>query len=199
MASFTEYLFCGLFPWLCIQESVQRSTTILVERASFIKQLIFPAQLLPVSVNLTALFHLAIAFVPFLLLVVYWGHSHPTFWIFLLPLIVFQWGIAQGISWLVAAIAVYLRDVVQVVTLGLTVWMFLSPIIYPLEIIPERWQYWIWLNPITVLVDSYRGVILEGRYPTIAAWTTLAATASASCIFGYWVFQRLKPGFSDVL
>jgi lipopolysaccharide transport system permease protein len=198
-AGFTEYLFCGLFPWICIQESIQRSSTILLERASFIKQMIFPAHLLPVSVNLTALFHLAIAFMVFLVVVVYWGHTHPGFWIFLLPLVVFQWAITQGVSWMVAALAVYLRDVVQVVTLGLTVWMFLSPILYPLEMVPEGWKSVIWINPITYLVDSYRGIILEGRSPELSAWMTLGVTSLVLFTLGYWVFKRLKPGFSDVL
>lgn len=198
-ATFTEYLFCGLFPWMCIQESIQRSATILMERASFIKQLIFPAHLLPVSVNLTALFHQGIAFIPFLLVVVFLGHGHPAFWILLVPLAVLQWGIAQGISWMVAAVAVYLKDVVQLVTLVLTVWMFLSPILYPLEMVPDEFQTLIWLNPVTLLVESYRAVILEGRYPTLNTWMALTATSVFFYSFGYWVFHRLKSGFSDVV
>ena len=100
---------------------------------------------------------------------------------------------------MVAAVAVYLRDVVQVVSLGLTVWMFLSPIVYPMEMVPEKFQTLLWMNPVTLLVDGYRGIILEGRCPTLIAWMTLGSVAAISYGLGYWMFQRLKPGFSDVL
>ena len=198
-AGFTEYLFCGLFPWICIQDSVLRSSTILLERANFIKQLIFPAHLLTVSVNLSALFNLVVAFVPFLALVLLWGHGHPAYWVFLPSLLVLQWGIAQGISWFVAAVTVYLRDMAQLVSLGLTVWMFLSPILYPLNMVPDEWQPVIWLNPVTWLVDSYRAVILEGRCPAWNIWLLLFSAATGISALGYRVFQKLKAGFSDVL
>jgi len=198
-AGFTEYLFCGLFPWICIQDSILRSSTILVERANFIKQLIFPAHLLTVSVNLSALFNLVIAFVPFLILVLIWGHGYPAYWVLLLPLLFLQWGIAQGVSWLVAAVTVYLRDVAQLVSLGLTVWMFLSPILYPLDMVPDEWRSVIWLNPVTWLVDGYRAVILEGRCPSWTSWLLLASVALGASGGGYRVFQKLKAGFSDVL
>ena len=135
----------------------------------------------------------------FLILVLIWGHGYPAYWVLLLPLLFLQWGIAQGVSWLVAAVTVYLRDVAQLVSLGLTVWMFLSPILYPLDMVPDEWRSVIWLNPVTWLVDGYRAVILEGRCPSWTSWLLLASVALGASGGGYRVFQKLKAGFSDVL
>jgi lipopolysaccharide transport system permease protein len=98
-----------------------------------------------------------------------------------------------------AAAGVYLRDLSQVVGLLITVTMFLTPIFFPIEAVPKAYRDVILLNPLTFIVQQARDVTIFGRWPDFAGLSiyTLAALASLACAF--WVFQRLRNGFADVL
>jgi lipopolysaccharide transport system permease protein len=117
-----------------------------------------------------------------------------------LPVLVLpQLVLMLGAAWLVSSLGVFLRDTGQVVGLLLVAWMFLTPIIYPEQIVPARYQSFINANPFTPLVRNYRRVILEGASPdwTGLAYFTLFAIAVFVC--GYWWFARTRKNFADVI
>ena len=123
---------------------------------------------------------------------------HPTFLLFPLLLIP-QFLFTLGAAWLIASLGVFLRDIAQGITLLLMVWMYLTPIIYPESIVPDRFQMIINLNPFTSLVRNYRRLFLEGLGPD---WTGLAYFSIIAIIvfvFGYWWFARTRKNFSDVI
>ena len=115
--------------------------------------------------------------------------------ILLIPQLLF----ALGAAWLIASLGVYLRDIAQGMTLLLMAWMYLTPIIYPESIVPERFRTFIDLNPFTSLVRNYRHIFLDGLAPDwrgLAYFTTIAVVVF---IFGYWWFARTRRGFADVV
>jgi lipopolysaccharide transport system permease protein len=104
-----------------------------------------------------------------------------------------------GSSWLIASFGVFLRDITQGITLLLMAWMYLTPIIYPESIVPERFRPFLNFNPFTALVRSYRRIFLEGAAPDWSGLAYFAAFALLVFIFGYWWFARTRKSFADVV
>src|SRR5439155_156289 len=104
-----------------------------------------------------------------------------------------------GAAWLVASLGVFVRDIVQGITLVLMAWMYLTPIIYPESIVPAAYRSAINLNPFTPLVRNYRRVILDGLTPDWSGLAYFTAFALISFVFGYWWFARTRKNFADVI
>jgi len=197
--SFALYLFCGMLPWLAFAEGVTRSASVIVEQAPLIKKVVFPSEILPAYVVLSAL---VMEFVGLAILLVGVGLFYRGLgWtLVLLPVVmVFQFLFTMGVGWMLASLNVFLRDVGQVLGLGLTLWMFLTPIFYPAELMPARYGWVLYLNPMYYVVQAYRDVILEQRFPIAPQMLVLAAVATASFVLGHWFFRRSKHAFVDVL
>lgn len=195
---FWVFLFCGLLPWTAIHEGILRSATVVVEHADMVKKIAFPAEVLVVSVVTTALIHQGITLVVFLGALAVVGELAWTK-LFLLPVaLVFQVALTLGIGYLVAAIQVYFRDMVQVLGLVMNAWFYVTPIVYPMAMVPEKFWGFIQVNPLAVLVTLYRYAFLGGD---AARWKSgflaLTLTTVIFLVFGRWLFQRLKPGFAD--
>jgi homopolymeric O-antigen transport system permease protein len=196
---FALYLFCGLLPWTAFQEAVAASTQTVVAHANLVKRVVFPLEILPVSIVLTALVNQmfgTIALVVASLLIR--GELHATL-LWLPVLLVPQLMLTLGLSWLVASLGVFLRDIVQGVALLLTVWLYLTPIIYPESVVPDRFQPFITANPFTHLIRSYRRIMLEGAMPDWRGLAFFTTFALACFIFGYWWFARTRKNFADVI
>jgi lipopolysaccharide transport system permease protein len=196
---FALYLFCGLLPWTAFQEAVQHSSTTIVGHANLVKRVVFPLEILPVSLALTSLanqMYGTIALLIFLLIIR--GELHlTTLW---LPVLLVPQLIATlGVAWLVASLGVFLRDMVQGIALLLTTWLYLTPIIYPESVVPERFRPLINANPFTGLVRSYRRIMLEGSMPDWRGLAYFTIFALVCFVFGYWWFARTRKNFADVI
>jgi len=193
------YLFCGLLPWNAFQESLQLSANTIVSHANLVKRVVFPLETLPVSQSLAAVANQMFGTAALLIaIVVVRRELHVT--ILLLPLLIIPQLIATlGGAWLLASLGVFVRDIVQGITLFLTAWLYLTPIIYPESLVPERYRTAIQLNPFTPLVRNFRRVILEGTLPDWPGLAYFTAFAVVSFIFGYWWFARTRKNFSDVI
>ncbi|HEX7317929.1 MAG TPA: ABC transporter permease [Pyrinomonadaceae bacterium] len=193
------YLFCGLLPWTAFSETLLQSSGIVVAHANLVKRVVFPLETLPVAQALaslvTQLFGTAVLIVA---TVVIRGEFHVTaLWLFVL--LVPQMLLTLGGAWLVASLGVFVRDTAQVLGLLLMAWMYLTPIIYPEQVVPLRYRPALEINPFTPLVRSYRRALLEGLQPD---WPGLAyTTALALVVFllGYWWFARTRKNFADVI
>jgi len=106
---------------------------------------------------------------------------------------------ALGAAWLIASLGVFLRDIAQGVTLLLMAWMYLTPIIYPESIVPERLRWFIEINPFTPLVRSYRNIFLDGLAPDWRGLLYFSVVALVVFVFGYWWFARTRKNFADVI
>ena len=193
------YLFCGLLPWNAFQESLQLSANTIVSHANLVKRVVFPLETLPVAQTLAALANqmFGTAALLFAALLLHRG-LHLTA-LFLPLLLIPQLMATLGAAWLLASIGVFVRDVVQGITLALMAWMYLTPIIYPETLVPARYRRLVNLNPFTPLVRNYRRVLLEGQAPDWRGLAYFAAFAVASFLIGYWWFARTRKNFADVI
>jgi lipopolysaccharide transport system permease protein len=193
------YLFCGLLPWSMFQESVQQSATTIVVHSNLVKRVVFPLEALPAAQVFAALGNQLFATVALLVATIIVRQRLELTALWLPALLIPQLLFTLGAAWLIASLGVYLRDIAQGVTLLLMAWMYLTPIIYPESIVPERFRAFIDANPFTPLVRSYRHIFLDGVAPDWRGLLYFTAIALVVFFFGYWWFARTRKGFADVV
>jgi lipopolysaccharide transport system permease protein len=197
---FAINLYCGLIVYGIFSESVGAASTQVISNTSYVKKIVFPLEILPVASMGAAvvfnLFSLAILlfctqffFHPLTVELV----ALPVIWI---PLFLFT----AGLSWIVASLGVFLRDIGQLVIIILQALFYLCPIVYPLSRVPAPIQAWdLRLNPLTVFVEESRRVILEQSWP-VWGWLPLNYLVCVVVfVFGYYAFMKTKRGFADVI
>jgi lipopolysaccharide transport system permease protein len=195
--NFAIFLFCGLLPWMAVQEGIFRATTAITENATLVKKMSFPSALLVWAVVFAALLHEAIALGIFLVVLGVTGQlSLSGLWI-LLVAVPLQIALTAGIGFLAAAINVFFRDTAQINSMLLQGWFYLTPIVYPLSLVPDRFEKYLVLNPLTALVTLYREALLGGSMPAFDLLLPLFITSGLALFVGIWIFGRLKPVFAD--
>ena len=197
--NYTLFLFAGLLPWLLFSETVQRSASSLLEQANLITKTIFPAEIVPLSIFLSALVGHLMALVLVIGAVGIW-ENHLSLFIVLLPLYMFLVGLfAVGIGWIVASLHVFLRDTAQLVTVLLTIWFWITPIFISDDQYPQRLRFILTVNPLAFVVRAYRDLLLSSRLPDPWDLALVTAYATATFVAGGLFFRHMKRGFADVL
>jgi lipopolysaccharide transport system permease protein len=198
-ADFGLVLFAGLIVFSLMAECMQRAPWLIVSNPSFVKKVVFPLEILPWTVLGSAFFHAAVSFA---LLVVLWtlGRGSLPWTALALPLPLLPLALLTlGVSWFLAACGVYLRDTAQMVGLLTVALLFTSPIFYPASAFPEVYRDYLWLNPLTYVVEEVRGLLFLGRSPSWRALGSHLILGVAVAWLGWWWFERTRPGFADVL
>lgn len=196
-SSFGIFLFSGLLPWTAINEGVLRSTTAITDNSELVKKLRFPSEILVLSVVVGALLHEAIAAGVFLVVLVVVGELSWTTLPWLLVALPLQVALTLGLGLVLASSHVFFRDTVQVLGMVLVGWFFLTPIVYPLAMVPPNLAPWIEANPLTALVRLYRSAFLGQELALGPGAVALVVLAGGLLAAGLWLFRRLKPAFVD--
>jgi lipopolysaccharide transport system permease protein len=196
---FAVILFAGLAVFGIFADCVVRAPTLVLNNANYVSRIVFPLEVLPVVALGTALFTFAAGMVVWVVAALFIMGGLP--WTaLLLPVIVLPLVVATlGVSWILASLGVYLRDVGQVTSILVTGLLFLSPIFYPVEAVPEKYRVLLLANPMGFIVDSARGALVFGRLPSLTGWLAAAAGGVAIAWVGFWWFQKTRKGFADVL
>lgn len=198
-SNFALYLMAGMLPWGAFAESLARSSTVILEHPNLVKRVVFPLQILPLVTVLSALFTEAIAFSMLLVGVAIYNHGLPASLIFLPLIVLSQILLTAGITWFVASLSVYIRDISHLIALGLSAWMYGTPIVYPATALPQNFQFLLWVNPMAGIVLDYRRVVLEGLPPDWPHYGVYTAMAIVLCLFGFKFFEATKKSFADVM
>lgn len=192
-------LFSGLIVHLFAADVLSRAPGLIIDNRTYVKKVVFPLATLQWMALATAGFHLLVNLLILLvgqLLIA--GHLPPT-WplviVVLLPLL----PLLLGLSWFLSSIGTFLRDVQQVIPLLLTLMMFLSPIFFPMELVPDRYRYLMYLNPLTLIIVQVRVVAIDGGWPDFIALGIYAVCSLIFMYAGYWWFCRTRKGFADVI
>lgn len=198
-SDFAMLLFMGLIVHGFFSECLTRAPSLITSNANLVKKIVFPLDVLPWTVVLSALFHAFTNTAVFVVLnVLLRGELHWTvlLWpVTLAPLVL----VALGTVWALSALSVYLRDIGQMTGVAATAMLFLSSAIIPVETLPEHYQRVFRLNPLTFIIDQAREVAFWGRSPD---WTGLGLYTAGALLFayaGYGLFQKTRRGFADVL
>jgi len=196
---YSLFLFCGFLPWLLFQETVTRSASSMIDHANLITKTVFPAEIVPLSIFFSSLINHVLALGLVIAIVgIYVGHF--SLWMLSLPVYIVLIGLfAIGIGWIVASLQVYLRDTAQILSVVLTFWFWITPIMIDEQRFPAPVRFLLRINPLAFLVRAYRERLLSYRYPSVNEFALLAMYAVGAFVLGGLFFRHLKRGFADVL
>ncbi len=193
------FLFAGMLPWMLFNETLMRSASSLLEQANLITKTVFPAEMIPVAVFLSALASHLLALGLMIGVVAVYVNQISIFLI-LLPVYMLVLGLlAVGLGWIVASLQVFLRDTAQILTVVLTFWFWLTPIFLASSQFPSWARGLLVANPLYYLVRAYRILLLSSRVPDFGDLVVVAGFAGAVFIAGGLFFRHMKRGFADVL
>ncbi|NND69027.1 MAG: ABC transporter permease [Halioglobus sp.] len=197
--SLAVMIFSGMIVHALFSECFIRSPDLITSNSNFVKRVIFPLEVLPWVSMGSAIFHL---FVSLLVLVggqfIASGSVHATVLLAplaLAPLMLFT----MGVSWFVSAAGVYFRDLAQASGIISIMMLFLSPVFYPLSIVPEDYRAWFYVNPLTYMIELLRELVVFGSLPPVGPYLLYCAASLAVACLGYAWFQKTRRGFADVL
>ena len=193
------FVYTALLPWTFFTNSLSFAIPSLVNNMSLVDKIYFPREILPLSAILVCFIDFLIAGIIFLLMIFF--YKIQLHWIMLFyPLVIFlQIILTLGISLSASALMVKFRDMRFVIPLALQIWMYASPIIYPATLIPEKFEWLYFLNPMAAIIDTYRRVILLNLPPD---WAKLGIAALISIfifIISYHFFKNKEKEFADII
>lgn len=198
-SEFALVLFSGLIVFNFFSECVNRAPNLIVGNPNYVKKVIFPLEIMIVTSVITALYHALISlFVWVLTFIVFFGI--PKITIVLLPLVIAPLIIlVGGLSWMLSAMGVYIRDIGQFIGVLTTILMFLSPIFYPISSVPEQYRIWLYMNPLTIVVEMSRDLMYWGSIPDLKLLLVFWVISILIGWLGFVWFQKIRKGFADVL
>jgi lipopolysaccharide transport system permease protein len=196
---FAVRLFSGLLVFQLFADSINRACLVISSNANYVKKVVFPLVLLPVSAVLAALVNAGIALVLLLvaLLVVtgVWHAALLSALFIVLPVVLW----ALGLSLLFASLGAYFKDLTQLVGVVLSAFMFLSPIFYPQSLVPIAFQSILALNPLALPIEQFRQAAVDGIWPDFFATLRQTGIGFLACCMGWYWFDRTSKGFADVV
>ncbi len=198
-AEFALVLFAGLMMYNLFAECINRAPGLVLSNVNYVKKVVFPLEILPVVAIGSATFHLIISLFVWLgFYVIFIGIPPSTLW--LLPILLLPFFLMiLGLTWLLASLGVYLRDVAQIIGILTTALLFLSPIFYPISALPEEYHSFIQASPLTFIVEQAREIMIWGKGLNWSAWIVYSLCSLFTAWLGFAWFQKTRKGFADVL
>lgn len=197
--NFAMMLFTGLIVHGLLSEVLTRSPLLIVGKVNFVKKVVFPLEILPWVSLLSSTFNFLIGFLLLLGFILIEMHSIPITAL-LYPLVVLPYFLLLlGLSWILAALGVYLRDIEHVMGTFATLLLFMSPIFFSSDRLPVWMNKIIYLNPISLIVEESREVLIMGNLPDFVSLGKYLLVAIIVAILGKGLFSKLQRGFADVL
>jgi lipopolysaccharide transport system permease protein len=193
------FSYVAMVPWTLFSTSINDMVSSLVTNMNLVTKIYFPREVLPIAALISRLVDFCIASIVVVVLIIYfrWPINFSVL-LFLPAILAVELALALGIGFIASALNVFYRDVTHIVTLGLQILFYATPIIYPVSSVPEGIQNLYFLNPMAGVIEAFRDVILNGEPPG----TYLAVSASVSLIFlivGYLFFKQVESQFADVV
>lgn len=200
---FAIFLICALLPFNFLSNSVNYGASSIIANSNLVNKIYFPREIIPLSIVLSNLINFFFELAAIFIVLGIMGYKFYMF-LYLLPVLIFlQFFLVVGMTLLVSALNVFFRDLQHLITIIMMVWFFGTPIIYPLSMVPERFQFIMKINPMTIYAAYYRNIFYYVKYPEGAGFPntleTLGALGITLLIFfiGYYVFKRLEPRFAE--
>jgi len=193
------FAFAGVLPWTYFGEALRRASTGLVEDSELIRKIYFPRLVLPTAAVIAPLVDFLISLAVLVVLMI-WYHISATPSLLLLPaFIVMNVGLALAFGLWLGPLNVRYRDVKQILPFLIQVWMYASPVVYPLSMVPERWRPLYSLNPMVGIIEGFRWTLLGTAAPDATAMALTAASTIVLLVGGLLYFKRAERSFADVI
>lgn len=196
---FAVVMFAGVMLHSLISECVMRSPSLIVSNVNFVKKVVFPLEIFAWVTVGAALFHTAIAMVILLIAIFIW-QGHVMLSVLWVPVLLMPFALLTvGLVWFISSLGVFLRDIGQLMGIVSSLLMFMAPIFYPMHSVPVGFAEFLYLNPLTFIVEQVRNVAIWGSPVDWVGWALYCFVAYVVAWLGFMWFQRMRGGFADVL
>ena len=194
------HLFVALVPWIFFASSLTTGAKLVLDQKNMIKKIYFPREVLPVAYTLSSFCNMLFSFIIIFLVIAVMrlGISFAALpW--LIPVMAIQFVLVLGMNLITSAVTVYIRDLEHIMGVVSMAWMYLSPVVYGIDFVPESWRRWYLLNPVTPLLLSYRRILYEQAAPEPLMLLRALLMSLAVLGLGAWTFSRLQQRFAEEL
>jgi len=193
------FIYAGLLPWFFMVNGLSSAMNVFISDSSLIKKIYFPREILVLSTLLAKAFDFFLSFLIFILMMIFFKVPFSFFMLFFLLIFLIEFLFVYSLSLILAAFNLYYRDVQYLFNLVITLWFYLTPVIYAVEFFPEKYRIIFQLNPMAVFINAYRQVLLGGDFPK---WSSLGIGILLSLILFFIakkIFKKLEKNFADVV
>ena len=195
--SFVLFLLSGLLPWIAFSEAVGSSASMFLGKAGLITKVAFPLEVVPLAGIVVTFVLNGIGFFAFLIYLTIEGYGHVA-WLYLPVVTLIFMIFTLGLVVLLASLSVFVRDIQQFITSALSLWMYLTPVLYPITMLSESLRILILINPMYPFIELYHEVLLKHTLP-VDLLCYAAGYAIISFLTGVWFYSRSRNAFADVL
>jgi ABC-2 type transport system permease protein len=194
------HLFVALVPWIFFASSLTTGAKLVLDQKNMIKKIYFPREVLPVAYTLSSFCNMLFSFLIIFLVIAVMrlGVNLPAL-LWLIPVMLIQLVLVLGMNLITSAVTVYIRDLEHIMGVVSMAWMYLSPVVYGIDFVPDAWHKWYLLNPMAPLVLSYRDILYYQRAPQPKHLLIAAGISLLILCFGYLIFEKLQRRFAEVL
>ena len=193
------FLYAGLLPWTLFSNSLMSSVNALVGNGGLLTKIYFPRQIFVQSTILAKIVDFFLASTVFILFMIFYRLPVNLNVLWFIPIFIIQNFFTYGISLLAAAFNLFYRDIQYLLGLLLLVWMYLTPVIYPVEMFLPQYRFIFQLNPMAVFLNAYRQVILGGSSPNLVSLGVGLALSIIIYVIAIRIFKKLEGVFADVV
>ena len=193
------FTYVAILPWTLFSGSITAAFPSIIDNMALVTKIYFPREILPLSAIFSRLVDFAIAALVYLALMIYYQIPVYSTIIYLPILLIIQLILATGIGLLGAAMSVFLRDISFAIPLVMQIWMYATPIIYPISKVPETWLPIYLLNPMAGIIVAYRQILLHGETPNLAYLGISVVLSTLLCVIGFVYFKRLEMAMADIV
>ena len=197
--SFALNLFAGLLVFNWAAEFLSRAPRLVTEQPNLVTKVVFPLQVLPWSALMSSFFHVMVSCAVWLAGCLLFGQGLHASWL-ALPLVFLALApMLLGLGWALSALGVYFRDLSEIVGLFMGMLLFLTPVFFPLSVLPDFLQVWVQFNPLATPIEALRQIGLIGVWPNFSSLLQLFVAGLGMAFLGAWLFEKSRKGFADVL
>mgnify|MGYP002510742005 CR=1 FL=1 len=197
---FYIFLFIGLVPWLFFNTCVAGGAASVVSQENLVKKIYFPRQVLPISFVTSAFVNMLLTFIVIFAVLLISGFGINLSILWALPVIMLvEYLLSLGIVMLVSALTVYFRDLEYILGIVAMAWMYLTPILYEIDTIPEEYQYLINLNPMTGVILCYKDILYYKRLPELKTISSAFVIGIIFLVVGFVLFGKMQRRFVEEL
>ena len=198
-APYAVFAYAALLPWTFFSSALTNATQGLVNHSQLVTKVYFPREIVPLTYVSAALFDFCIASLFLVALFFYYGVSLTAYALWAIPILVLLTLLATALSLIFSVIQVRFRDVGVAMPLLLQLWMFASPVVYPLSAVPQRWRALYVLNPMVGVIENFRRAVLQGVEPDFQSLGVSAVVAAVVLPLAYLYFKRVEATMADII
>lgn len=194
------FLFVALIPWIFFSSSILNSSSCIIYNKNLVTKIYFPREVLPIAIVSSCFINMLCSFIVLLILVIFFAEKINFFAWFFLPIIMLsEYILTLGISFALAAITVYIRDVEHIVRILIMSWQFLTPIMYSIDMVPDKLIRYYELNPMLSITCVYRDILYYAKIPDINMIFSSYLFSIIFLLIGFIIFNKLKVYFAEEL